>query len=146
MYNISVPTFVGLAIPMVQGYFPPMIEYIELVLRWALGFQLAFWGLNGFFHWKQIPPSSPAIDKFTAACFESRFIMPTVKIFEIVFGLLLLLDKATPLALVMLAPIVFVITGLHILYNKKWWEVLIPLSLPFALLVSMHYEAWLKLI
>lgn len=123
-----------------------MIEHIELLLRCILGIQLTFWGLNGFFHWKQIPPSSKVIDNFTAACIESRFIMPIVKVFEIVFGIFLLANFAVPLALVMLSPIIFVITGLQALYNKKSWEVLVPISLPFAALLVLHYEAWLKLL
>lgn len=123
-----------------------MIEFFEIFLRCILGIQLTFWGLNGFFHWKPIPPSSKAIDNFTAACVESRFIMPAVKAFEIVFGIFLLANFAVPLALAMLSPIIFVITGLHALYSKKSWEVLIPISLPFVVLVILHHEAWLKLL
>jgi len=123
-----------------------MIENLELLLRWLLGVQLTFWGLNGFFHWRPVPPSPPVIDRFVTACFESRFIMATVKIFEIVFGLFLILNFATPMALAMLAPIIFVITGLHLIHNKRSWEVLLPISLPFLILIGLHYEAWLKLI
>jgi uncharacterized membrane protein YphA (DoxX/SURF4 family) len=123
-----------------------MIEHIELALRWILGLQLTFWGLNGFFHWRPIPPSAKAIDNFTITCIESRFIMPTVKTFEIVFGIFLLMGFAIPLALMMLSPIIFVITGLHSLHNKKSWEVLVPITLPFIALAILQYEAWLKLL
>lgn len=123
-----------------------MIDLIDLVFRWILGVQLLFWGLNGFFHWRQVPPSPPSMDRFVSACFESRFIMETVKIFEIIFGIFLLVNFATPLALVMLAPIIFVISGLHLLHNKRAWEVLLPISLPFFVLVGLHYEAWLRLV
>jgi uncharacterized membrane protein YphA (DoxX/SURF4 family) len=123
-----------------------MIGHSELTLRWILGLQLIFWGLNGFFHWKPIPPSAKVIDDFTAACMESRFIMPVVKVFEILFGIFLLANYAVPLALALLSPIVFVITGLHALHNKKFWEVLVPISLPFIILVALHYEAWLNLL
>lgn len=123
-----------------------MTDQIEMVLRWIFGLQMVFWGLNGFFQWKQVPPSAAAIDSFTAACIQSGFIMPIVKIFEIVFGALLLANIASPLALVMLAPIIFVITALHLLYNKKSWEVLVPISLPFWILVGFHHETWRNLI
>lgn len=123
-----------------------MIDHIELLLRWILGGQLTFWGLNGFFHWRQIPPSPAAIDSFVAACIESRFIMPTVKVFEIVFGLFLILNFSVPLALIMLAPIVFVVTGLHLLHNKKSWQVLLPISLPFLILLGLHWERFLVLV
>ena len=123
-----------------------MVDYIELILRWIFGLQMVFWGLNGFFRWKQVPPSAAAIDHFTAACLQSGFIMPTVKIFEVVFGTLLLANTATPLSLVMLAPIIFVITALHMLYNKRSWEVLVPIALPFWGLVGLHHESWRTLI
>ena len=141
------PSSISLAIPVFQRYFSYMTDHIDLVLRWILGGQLIFWGLNGFFHWRPVPPSPPALDRFVTACFETRFIMPTVKIFEIVFGLFLVLNFATPLALVMLAPIVFVITGLHLLLNtKKAWEVVLPITVPFFVLVGLHYDAWLRLL
>jgi hypothetical protein len=50
------------------------MEYFELALRWIFGLQIAFWGLNGFFHWVKIPPSSEVIEKFTQACIETRFL------------------------------------------------------------------------
>jgi hypothetical protein len=63
--------------------------YLEAGLRIILGFQLMFWGLNGFFNWVKIPPSGPVIENFVSACIQTKFIMPTVKIFEIVFGFFL---------------------------------------------------------
>ncbi len=123
-----------------------MMGHFELLLRYTLGIQLIFWGLNGFFHWRQIPPSAKVIDNFTTACTDIRFIMPIVKIFEVVFGVFLLANFAVPLALVLLAPIIFVVTGLHALFSKKSWKVLVPISLPFAVLVILHYEAWRKLL
>lgn len=122
------------------------MNYLELALRWILGLQLIFWGLNGFFNWLKLPPAPPVIEGFITACIESRFIMPTVKVFEIIFGLILLSGEGTPFGLIMLAPIIFVITGLHLIHNKKAWEVLLPISLPFILLIVLHYEAWLKLL
>lgn len=136
---------VGLAIPALKRYLVPMLELLEMALRWILGTQLFFWGLNGFFQWKKVPPSSEIINQFTELCIQSKFIMPTVKTVEIVGGVLLVLNLATPLALVTLAPLIFVITGLHLFHNKRWWEVIVPLSLPFITLMALHYESWQKL-
>jgi len=123
-----------------------MLEWTELIFRWIFAGQILFWGLNGFFHWKAIPPSADFINEFTEACVKSGFIMPTVKIFEVVFGSLLLTGFARGISLIALAPIVFVITGLHVRHNKKAWEVLVPISLPFLILVILNFEKWNSLL
>ncbi|WP_413558935.1 DoxX family membrane protein [Bdellovibrio sp. HCB209] len=114
------------------------MEIIEVVCRIAFGLQMAFWGLNGFFHWLKIPPSPPVIEKFVDACMETKFIMPTVKTLEILAGLSLVLGLAVPLNVMLMAPIVFVITLLHLLHNPKPWGVVIPITLPFAVIIGFH--------
>lgn len=119
--------------------------YFEVALRVLLGFQLVFWGLNGFFHWIKIPPSGPVIDGFVEACYRTKFIMPTVKLLEIIFGFFLLIGFLVPASLLGLAPIVFVITGLHLLHNPKPWGVLLPFCGPYAILLIIHSLTWLRL-
>lgn len=122
-----------------------MIEYFELAVRWIFAGQMLFWGLNGFFHFLALPPSDPVINRFTESCIETRFIMPTVKILEVVGGFFLLLNIAVPLVLVLFAPVVFVITGLHLIHNKKPWGLLASITLPFLLLLFFHHEALLRI-
>lgn len=121
------------------------MEYLDLALRWIFGLQIAFWGLNGFFHWVKIPPSAEVIEKFTQACIDTKFIMPTVKILEIAAGLLLLFNFSTALCLALLAPIMFVITGLHVFYNPKPGAVLIPLVLPYSALWLLNGVVFLRI-
>lgn len=120
------------------------MNYLELALRWIFGLQIAFWGLNGFFNWVKIPPQPPVIDKFVQACIEARFIMPVVKIIEILAGVLLLLNLSVPLALALLAPIMFLITGLHALHNPKPGVILLPLVLPYACLWLLYGVTFLQ--
>lgn len=117
-----------------------MIDYIEMGLRWIFGLQMVFWGLNGFFQWVEFPPSSPIIDQFVKACIDTRFIMPVVKVLEVVSGLLIATGILVPLNLAALAPILFVVTILHALHNPKPWGVLIGTSLPYALLLLFHAD------
>ncbi len=112
-----------------------MLEWLIIGCRWVLGLQLLFWGLNGFFQWKAIPACGAFIDRFSDICAQSKFIMPTVKTIEIVFGIALLTGYATLLSLIFLGPIIFVISGLHLLHNRRWWQVLIPITVPYLLLV-----------
>ncbi|WP_291515813.1 hypothetical protein [Bdellovibrio sp. ArHS] len=123
-----------------------MSEYFEIAVRWAFAMQMVFWGLNGFFHWINIPPASPVIDRFVTACMETKFIMPSVKLIEIVFGLFLIMNFAVPLSLAAFAPLLFVITGLHLFHNPKPWTVLILNTLPYCLLLTLHSGPLLRLV
>lgn len=123
-----------------------MSFYFELVLRILFGLQMVFSGLNGFFHWMAIPPSGPVITKFVEACYETKFIMPVVKLMEIFFGLFLIIGFMTPASLLILAPVIFVITGLHLFHNPKPWMVLGTCSAPYLILLTLHSGTWLRLI
>ncbi|WP_374075985.1 DoxX family membrane protein [Bdellovibrio bacteriovorus] len=123
-----------------------MNYYIEIIFRWAFGLQMVFWGLNGFFHWIKIPPSGAVIDKFVEACVETKFIMPSVKLIEIFCGAFLLLGFAIPISLVIFAPLMFVITGLHLFHNPKHWTVLAPVTIPYLVLLVFHSGSLLRLI
>lgn len=123
-----------------------MTEYLELFFRWAFGLQMIFWGLNGFFHLVPIPPSSDKINKFVEACIETKFLMPIVKIFEILFGICLIANFMVAVSLVTLAPILFVVTGLHVFHNPKPWGVLATCTVPYLILVLYHAPALLRLV
>lgn len=123
-----------------------MNEYADLVCRWVFGLQMFFWGLNGFFHWIQTPAASPAMNRFVEACFEAKFIMPTIKVIEIVFGFMLLLNILVPFSLMVFAPLMFILTGLQIFLNKKYASFLATFALPYALLLALHSESLLRVI
>jgi len=117
-----------------------MLEWIEIILRWILGMQFLFWGLNGFFRWKSIPPSGDFVGRFGDVCFESKFILPVVKIFEIFFGAALLTGHGTLASLIFLGPLVFVISGLHLFHNPRWWEVIVPITLPYLAIAGLNWQ------
>ena len=123
-----------------------MTEYIEIAIRWIFAGQMLFWGLNGYFDWIKIPPASETMTRFTEACIETKFIMSTVKLIEILGGILLLLNFTTALVLMAFAPILFVITGLQLLHNPKPGPVLATITLPYLLLVFFHHESLLRII
>lgn len=122
-----------------------MGDYIEIGLRWIFGLQMVFWGLNGFFNWIKMPPAPPVIERFVHACIESRFVMFSVKMIEIIFGVFLLLGFVVPFSLLVFAPLLFVISGLHILHNPKPWGVLISYTLPYSILLTIHGGTLLRL-
>lgn len=123
-----------------------MSDYIEIIFRWAFGLQMVFWGLNGFLHWVKIPPSGPGIDKFVEACVETKFIMPVVKILEIIFGAFLLLGFMIPASLLIFGPLIFVITGLHVFHNPKPWGILVSFTVPYLALLFFHSGSLLRIV
>ena len=122
------------------------MDYLELGCRWIFGLQMVFWGLNGVFHWIVIPPASAKFQKFVDSCIDVAFVMPAVKSIEITFGLFLVLNFLVPLSLVIFAPIMFVIAGLHILHNPKPWGVLLTIVLPYFVLIFAHRDSLLRLV
>ena len=82
----------------------------------------------------QKEPLSDAAAAFMAGLFKSHYLFPLIKATEIVSGALLLANRFTPLALILLAPIVVNIFAVHLL--------LVPSGLPIGILVVV-LEAYL---
>lgn len=109
------------------------------ILQWVVGAQLLFWGLNGFFHFKPIPPSDPRIEAFVTKCYKIPALMTLVKGIQVLTGGLLLWGVPPLITALVLLPIISVITTLHLLYNSRRLEVLAPLSLPYYILLVLLF-------
>ena len=101
------------------------MKIAALISRLLLGSIFVVFGLNGFLHFMPMPPTGVAA-QFFGALFASRY---WVVIFglQIVGGLLLLLNRFVPLALVLLAPVIVNIFFFHAL--------MAPTGLPLAMVV-----------
>lgn len=106
-----------------------------------------FWlfsSLNAHFQWKKIPFVSNEMDEFITACHKTKFIMPTVKIVELIVGVLLLFSF-TNLALVLILPIVYGIIGLHLFFNKKNGVLIFTILTPFMILFYFKLKELLNI-
>jgi len=92
---------------------------VSTVARYLLGFLFVVIGLNGFFHFLPLlPPTSPlAIEYFTAVT-VSHYMVP-IFLLQLTAGILLLANRFVPLALVILAAILFNILLFHITMDPK---------------------------
>lgn len=114
-----------------------MASSVYLVIRTIVGLYFLYWGLNGFFQWKAIPPNALAFESFIARLHDVPGLMSVVKLIEIGAGSLLVLGIGVPFALLALAPLVLVITLLHLILNfKLGWSVALQVFIPFAILVA----------
>ncbi len=76
-----------------------------LIIRILLGLMLIVFGLNKFLQFMPMPPLPDAAGEFMGALGKSGYIMPIVAIVEIIVGILLLLNKYVPLAMIILFPV-----------------------------------------
>jgi uncharacterized membrane protein YphA (DoxX/SURF4 family) len=104
-----------------------MTSKLRTVARILLGLIFFVFGLNGFLHFIPQPPPTGTTATFVGGLAATGYFFPLLKAVEVISGLLLLLNRFVPLALVMLAPIVVNILAFH--------AVLAPSGLPLALLV-----------
>lgn len=84
------------------------------ILRIALGLGFTIFGLNFFFNFLPQPPLGEPAVNFLMALIGSGYLFTLVKVTEVVGGLLLLSGKATPFALILLAPITLNIVAFHL--------------------------------
>jgi uncharacterized membrane protein YphA (DoxX/SURF4 family) len=84
-----------------------------LVARYLLGLAFFVFGLNGFFHFLPMPQPSPQGGAFLGALAATGYMFPLIKGVEVFSSVLLLANRAVPLALVLLAPILVNIAAYH---------------------------------
>jgi putative oxidoreductase len=94
------------------------------VARYLLGIVFLVFGLNGFFHFIPQPPPTGLALQFLVAVSASHF-MAAVFAVQLIGGVLLLLNRYVPLALVLLSAVIFNIVVFHV--------TMAPSGLPLAL-------------
>jgi hypothetical protein len=98
----------------------------SIIARYLLGLIFLVFGLNGFLHFIPMPPPKGLAAQFGGAIFVSHY---WVVIFglQVIGGLLLLVNRFVPLALVLLGPVIVNIFFFHAL--------MAPEGLPLAIVV-----------
>jgi putative oxidoreductase len=102
------------------------MKIAALISRLLLGLVFVVFGLNGFLNFIHMPPPTGVAAQFFGAIFASHYYVVIFGI-QIIGGLLLLLNRYVPLALVLLAPVIVNIFFFHTL--------MAPAGLPLAIVV-----------
>ena len=92
---------------------------IAMIARYLLGLAMLVFGANKFLNFMPAPELPEAAGAFMGALAGSGYIFPTLGVVYILAGLLLVLNKAVPLALVMLVPVSFNIVAFHLAYAPE---------------------------
>jgi hypothetical protein len=85
-------------------------------------------GLNGFLHFIPLPPPEGVAGQFMGALFVSHY-LTVIFAFQVIGGVLLLINRFVPLALAILAPVIVNILAFHAL--------MAPSGLPLAIFVTV---------
>jgi putative oxidoreductase len=102
------------------------MKIAALISRLLLGLIFVVFGLNGFLQFIHMPPPTGVAGQFFGAIFASHYYVVIFGV-QIIGGLLLLLNRLVPLALVILAPVIVNIFFFHAL--------MAPAGLPLAIVV-----------
>jgi putative oxidoreductase len=102
------------------------MKIASLIARLLLGVIFLVFGLNGFLQFIHMPPPTGVAAQFFGALFASHYYIVIFAV-QVLGGLLLLVNRFVPLALVILGPIIVNIFFFHTL--------MAPAGIPLAILV-----------
>jgi len=105
------------------------MKTVVLIARLLLGLIFVVFGLNGFLNFLSMGPMPTGLaGQFIGALFQSHYYFVVAGL-QIVGGLLLLVNRFVPLALVLLGPVIVNILLYHMFLN--------PAGIALALLVTI---------
>jgi putative oxidoreductase len=102
------------------------MKIAALIARNLLGLIFLVFGLNGFLHFIPMPPPTGVAGQFFSAIFVSHYWV-VIFALQVIGGVLLLVNRFVPLALVLLGPVIVNIVCFHAL--------MAPSGLPLATVV-----------
>ncbi len=113
-----------------------------MILRFVLAITLIIFGANKFFNFLPMPIMEADAGRFMGALDISGYMFPLLGIIEILVGILLLLNKAVPFALVLLAPLAVNMVLFHAFMAPAGIG---PAALVFVINSYLMYTNWDKL-
>ena len=100
----------------------------SVIARYLLGVIFLVFGLNGFLNFIHFPPPGGVAAQFMGALYVSHYLW-VIFAFQVIAGVLLLINRYVPLAVAVLAPVIVNILTFHAL--------MAPSGLPLALFVAV---------
>lgn len=111
--------------------------------RVLLGLIFFIFGLNAFLKWKPLPKMSSAMTNFNEHMQATKVIMPVVKVFEVIFGLMLIINQLPFLAFLCLLPIIFFIVTAQLTFNRpRGYGMATVLSVFTLIQIMNHAPSW----
>jgi putative oxidoreductase len=100
----------------------------SIIARYLAGVIFLVFGLNGFLNFIPLPPPGGIAGQFMGALYVSHYLW-VIFAFQVIAGVLLLVNRYVPLAVAILAPMLVNILTFHVL--------MAPSGLPLALFAAL---------
>ena len=100
----------------------------SVIARYLAGVIFLVFGLNGFLNFIPMPPPGGIAGEFMGALYASHYLW-VIFAFQVVAGVLLLVNRYVPFAVAVLAPVIVNILTFHALMD--------PSGLPLAVVVAV---------
>lgn len=113
-----------------------------IILRSLMGLLFLFASITYFFKLITPPPLEGAMKTFNQGIEAARYLMPTVKLIELLCGAAFLSGRLVPLALVLIAPIIVNIVLVHAFLDPKGLPVGLFLVLASGFLAYQNRERY----
>lgn len=104
------------------------MKIASIVARYLAGVIFLVFGLNGFLNFIPLPPPAGVAGQFMGALYVSHYLW-VIFAFQLIAGVLLLINRYVPLAVAVLAPVLVNILTFHAL--------MAPGGLPLALFTAV---------
>jgi hypothetical protein len=104
----------------------------SVIARYLAGAIFLVIGLNGFLNFLPLPQPAGIAGQFMGVLYASHYLW-VIFAFQVIAGVLLLVNRYVPLAVAMLAPLIVNILTFHVL--------MAPSGLPLALVVAVLWAA-----
>ena len=104
------------------------MKIASVIARYLAGLIFLVMGLNGFMHFIPFPPPPGIAGQFMGALYVSHYLW-VIFAFQLIAGVLLLVNRYVPLAVALLAPVIVNILTFH--------ATMAPSGLPLALFVAV---------
>jgi putative oxidoreductase len=105
-----------------------VMRTVSVIARYLAGVIFLVMGLNGFLNFIPLPPPGGIAGQFMAVLYVSHYLW-VIFAFQVIAGVLLLVNRYVPLAVAILAPVIVNILTFHAL--------MAPSGLPLALVVAV---------
>lgn len=114
------------------------------ILRIILGLGLLFFGLSKLIHFNFMPTHIYTGDAaiFIDSLSDTGYILKVIGFLEICIGLLLIINKAVPFALILLAPISVNILLFHLFMDTPGLILAMVVILLNVILIYKHWKAY----